>query len=82
MMPYNSYTYTDEEWTTEPPTQEGWYWAAGEGLEIQLCNVVWNILDRDNARFQAMQAGNNDMLEFSEFTHWLGPLPVPEIPKG
>jgi hypothetical protein len=82
-----SMVYTDavpEQWTAEPPTQEGWYWAKPKkdgGLVSPQKDprkiVVW--VNKD-ATIEV--AGYDSWWETENFTHWLGPLPVPEMPKG
>ena len=60
------------EWTTVPPTQDGWYWAADGGeIEIVLFErgICW-------------AAGQDEQyVPEKYYTHWLGPLPVPDVPK-
>jgi hypothetical protein len=69
------------QWTTDPPTREGWYWAIdAEDGEINLHRV-----------FRADHGGNDKPLEvwldqyesdnLSDYTCWLGPLPIPNKPS-
>jgi hypothetical protein len=53
------------EWTTNPPTQEGWYWVCVEDGHIS-ATFIHNGAD-------PKLMGDN--------VYWLGPLPVPEPPK-
>jgi hypothetical protein len=69
-------------WDTAPPTAEGWYWA-----------IHYDQGDQDRRGATIVQyVGNSrvvcgkwslDPVEtgVADFTHWLGPLPVPELPK-
>lgn len=61
---------------TETPTQEGWYWAysinSSEWLMIRV------------ARFESSNElrpmwGSSES-KFKYFSHWIGPLPMPEKP--
>jgi hypothetical protein len=61
------------DWTTDPPTEEGWYWVQRIGNDSIEIVQFWNI----GGTFQT-----TDFEGVNGFTHWLGPLPVPEIPKG
>ena len=58
-------------WTTEPPTVEGWYWARHEVTKeivmTQVCQITSDYWTTENGPIW-------------QFTHWLGPLPVPEPP--
>lgn len=74
----NDLRYLD--WTTEPPTQEGWYW------------VRWTARHRDVIIVQVLQSAEGEGLvawvggadkpfALSYFHPWLGPLPEPEPPS-
>jgi hypothetical protein len=66
-------------WTTTPPTVEGWYWALDVLFQhIEPVYVEWSIPDR---KFIVNQMRNGKEMELSDFSHWLGPLPVPEPPN-
>lgn len=70
------------DWTTEPPTEPGWYWATPrmvegwEDISPQIAEVYKNLSDRLKVLFDG-----NDDFDLADFTHWLGPLPLPEPPK-
>lgn len=74
-----AFRHTHEyEWTTTPPTEEGWYWAVhaleGEIVAVKFVGgglVTWGGWNIDQTATSA---------SVSDFTHWLGPLPVPEPP--
>lgn len=68
---YKSYIYTDKEWTTEPPTQAGLYFACQSGI-VYWVEVLGN-LTVDNPR--------GDGFPLEDYSHWIGPLPQPEPPK-
>jgi hypothetical protein len=59
------------QWTTTPPTVEGWYWvkheAANEIIMTQVCKLTDDYLTTENGPLYV-------------FTHWLGPLLLPEPP--
>jgi len=63
------------QWTTEPPTQEGWYWGFHKNKTVYM---FWVGLDDDNI---LMAYFNGYPVPFESHTHWLGPLPVPEPPN-
>jgi hypothetical protein len=67
-----------QEWTKEPPTQEGWYWVRGprDGFMI----VQYYNKKRVIKALIAGAGGNIHYGELKLITHWLGPLPVPEPP--
>jgi hypothetical protein len=58
------------EWTTEPPTVEGWYWVKRHS-EIDL------IFFQDGTVTSSVY----DNARALDYSHWLGPLPEPELPK-
>lgn len=78
---YLSYPMSDKqngvlylEWSTEPPTQEGWYWAklkkSGERRIYQI------FVDNGNVYIESDHGEQPDMI-----SNWIGPLPVPELPE-
>jgi hypothetical protein len=73
---FESFVLSGLGWTTTPPTVEGWYWVYSDG-EINLVNVFRNydawIVRRDD---------RTAWIEMLNTAHWLGPLPLPEPPKG
>jgi hypothetical protein len=62
-------------WTTDPPTEEGWYWAWCDGDTEPVCLKI--IITNSGIPLTVMT-----ILSASEFTYWLGPLPVPDSPSG
>lgn len=59
------------EWTTNQPTQEGWYWAKHEDYGKSIVMVIKG----------EGSVACDLLLSLEGFTHWLGPLPEPEAPK-
>lgn len=63
------------QWTTETPTQEGWYWVVNGNKEMEIVKVyktceglyVWTVTSEKD-------------FELKDFSMWLGPLPIPEPP--
>jgi hypothetical protein len=59
-------------WTTDPPTEPGWYWvkhvAHNEITMTQVCELTDDYLTTENGPLYV-------------FSHFLGPLPQPEPPK-
>ena len=64
------------EWTTEPPTQEGWYWMRVDDEDPQIVKVFYS---PNRGKFIFTDEEDHDV---GCYSHWLGPLPVPELPKG
>lgn len=67
-----------KDWTTKPPTQEGWYWVitpntydASKNMDVYYFDGVgWGYTPQEYEYVQ------------SKPTHWLGPLPVPTPPEA
>jgi hypothetical protein len=60
-------------WTTEPPTQEGLYRAKDiNGW------VSWVLVD---ANLYVYEFREDSEFVLQDYTHWLGPIPPPELPK-
>lgn len=63
-------------WTTETPTQEGWYWVVNGNKEIEIVEVY----KLDN-RLYAWTVTSERDFDLNEFIMWLGPIPPPEMPE-
>jgi len=70
----NIWNATHYEWTTTPPTDPGWYWAKNKYERVSIVRldfihgpVVWSV-------------GEDGYNLPEQFTHWIGPLPIPEPP--
>ena len=66
------------EWTTETPTVEGWYWNYTEGYGMSLEHI-----DRDCYENIVTGFYHNDYYAFINHDykqHWLGPLTEPVAP--
>lgn len=69
-------TRNPKHWTTQPPTEPGFFWAwTRDGREC----VVHAVLNPDGLHFY--ETGNGWNYSVSDFTHFIGPLPVPEPPE-
>jgi hypothetical protein len=66
----------DLQWTTTPPTQEGWYWAQWKDGKREIIEAFHHIGSGDPMAYR----GGWDSYDESDFTHWFGPLSVPEPP--
>lgn len=67
-------------WTTEAPTESGWYWA-WNGRSVELCEVCppsSSYLKHRLWVYAVKRRRRN--LPMSGFSHWLGPLPAPSSP--
>lgn len=87
---------TNMQWATEKPTQEGWYWIlydyiseeTGKASTAGIVQVKWRTDDfrsifgkpetEKTLCFQTIDDGWWDV-EIGDF--WIGPLPLPELPK-
>lgn len=54
------------EWTTEPPTEAGWYWIRAKVIGHEVVGVA--------------QYPYTSNVNIDKITHWLGPLPIPAPP--
>jgi hypothetical protein len=61
------------DWTTTPPIIPGWYWAF-DGEVIRVVFVVG-----EGVHGPQVEA---PPFKMESYSHWLGPLPVPESPKA
>jgi len=65
------------QWQTTPPTEPGWYWVAQRTNDPRVTQYYFN------GRMWMNSPKDYEYFPYEEyFTHWLGPLPVPELPKG
>lgn len=74
------------QWTTEKPTQEGYYWAKESEYDFRPRHVYRVCLVRvglftlyGKTRLFAWDDANRRNLY--EFSHWMGPLSQPEPPE-
>ncbi len=68
------------EWRTDPPTETGWYWVVSNEngrKDIQCCMVYQSTNNTFGVTFGLKQPFVTDSI----FTHWLGPVPSPDMPK-
>ena len=75
---FDGYTVGRLDWTTEPPKEPGYFWAMSPLRQIEPRTIV-EIRETENG-LRAYATGNNYGYPLDMFTHWLGPLPVPEPP--
>lgn len=63
-------------WTTSVPTSPGWYWVYGKD-GIYMLNVRLGVLG-----LYIESIGQDILYAIEEYgiTHWLGPLPEPDLP--
>lgn len=72
------------EWKTEPPTQQGVYWVyarAWDGdmvLDITSVAIMNGIV---SIYFPVGGAEAEPDFKAKDVTHWMGPLPIPELPE-
>ncbi len=64
------------EWSTEPPTQSGWYWIRNGWPQSF---VAW-VEAYESGIVSVGHVGA--LWSVSDITHWLGPIPEPEKPGG
>jgi hypothetical protein len=75
---FESFVLSGLGWTTTPPTKEGWYWA----MLSKEYSILYPLVLVEFREGTIYTHGNKAPASFESFTHWLGPLPVPEPPKG
>lgn len=63
------------EWTTTPPTEPGWYQVPFEG------GIVFVEVREYINKLVVWATGDDSPDEFSDYSHWLGPIPLAEPPK-
>jgi hypothetical protein len=69
-------------WTTDPPTEEGWYWVNVKYQQnFQEKTKVVMLYCNEQGLFQHSPDDYEFFPDEKNFIHWLGPLPVPESPK-
>lgn len=67
------------QWKTAPPTVDGWYWVSADWRDDAF--QVFVDTTHLQSKIIVWVAGSDVWSEIEEFTHWLGPLPVPAPPK-
>jgi hypothetical protein len=73
---YKSYReYFPLQWTTTPPTEEGLYFAYSQEDGVEIVHY------RGRNQLDMAVMGIEWRYSLGGYTHWLGPLPVPEPPK-
>jgi hypothetical protein len=76
-LPFHSFD-EDLQWTTTPPTEEGWYWVRNVKGKIW-CEEVFK---KDGVMCWWSEDENTfNSIILDYITHWLGPLPIPEPPQ-
>jgi hypothetical protein len=73
---WSIYEFVGLEWTTSQPTEPGRYWAITNYEAMDVVDVV--VIENGGS---VWVVGCDESLKFKDFTHWLGPLPVPEPPQ-
>jgi hypothetical protein len=68
------------QWTTTPPTEPGWYWVRWNIPYIHDVEIVRVYREHQGDRLFVADIGEDAEFELAKFTHWLGPLPIPEPP--
>jgi hypothetical protein len=69
------------EWTTDPPKESGIYWAQERGGYVVCVQVKINKYDGIEEWTEVREFMTEDFTETKFYSHWLGPLPVPEPPQ-
>lgn len=68
-------------WTTDTPTEQGWYWMRGKNVEPEVCDIY----EAQYARCLYIARSNGVMVKLSGFVaiydvEFAGPIPMPEEP--
>lgn len=71
------------DWTTAPPTEDGYYFAKREPKAYSQDVEIVRVTELDiKTKTDLCWVARADCLEkVQSFTHWLGPLPAPEPPE-
>lgn len=64
------------EWTEETPTKKGYYWAY-EALDACDANVILVYVTGGRLAYTTFEV----IFDLSHFSHWIGPLVLPDIPN-
>jgi hypothetical protein len=70
----------DLQWTTTPPTEEGWYWVDTSQWANRGVPEVVEVRLIEDKGLRAFETGDDVGIAVSAYELWLGPLPVPEPP--
>ena len=74
-----------DNWSTEIPTELGFYWAINNGGHVRAVRLAWKYDDPLNV-LTVMEFGESRekwrKLEPGEYTHWIGPIHQPKAPSG
>ena len=68
------------EWSTTPPTVPGWYWAKLNDESYNNGNEKIQVVLVNKGGLVLMVEDDSPNITLA-FSHWLGPLPIPEPPK-
>ena len=68
------------EWTTEVPTKMGYYWACVRADARDTGVYIVKVVHAFN-ELVATIPGKGYKQYLESFTHWMGPLDIPEAPK-
>lgn len=75
-MKKGDFFFHTDGWTTTPPTKEGLYWAKTKhGIRS------FDIESSYNGKLYYSDWLLQEAIGRYDITHWLGPLPVPELPE-
>ena len=67
-------------WTTEPPTEPGWYWVTyAGGVSVIKVRQDEKGLWIEDGYYSDQRLAIDSAWKYH--SHWLGPLPEPELPK-
>jgi hypothetical protein len=67
-------------WTTTPPTVEGWYWVCtNKGVPHVVKVGLFGTGQTGN--LWVYETGHSQAYDLDVYDYWLGPIPVPEPPK-
>ena len=72
-----------QKWTTEPPTEPGWYWGwknHGAVEYFEVCQVAKRYSKSTGYYLCVLVVEHEDECDFDRFTHWLR-IGAPEPPK-
>lgn len=68
-------------WKMASPDKAGYYWAVPNDPNTWLDGTIEVVyVYHDGGKWQVFRPGETKSVSFSDFSHWFGPVPQPELP--
>lgn len=67
-------------WTTEPPSEPGWYWMKSKKIQPEVVNIMrfWDRLLSVGRAYNDEREPLSDFISCRRGVQWAGPIPEPE----